>query len=53
MNKLLNTVDREIFTVKNFSPLGHEAKIKRTNISYAKKKLRENFPIYGSRILRK
>ena len=37
MNKLLNTVDREIFTVKNFSPLGHEGKIKRTNISYTKK----------------
>ena len=31
------TVDQEIFTVKFFSPLGHAAKIKHTNISYVKK----------------
>ena len=66
---LFSTQDREIFAVKNFSPvakvakikcvkisyahalflpLGHAAKIKCTNISYVKKKLRENFPSYGS-----
>ena len=62
-----NTVDREIFAVKKFSPVAQAAngvKIKRVyisytkntvvakincvNISYVKKKLRENFPIYGS-----
>ena len=31
-------VDQEIFTVKNFSPLGHAVKIKHVNISYTKKK---------------
>ena len=28
--------------------MGHAVKIKHMNISYAKKKLRENFPIYGT-----
>ena len=37
------TADWEIFAVKNYSA----AKIKHANISYVKKKLRENFPIYG------
>ena len=66
---LFSTQDREIFTVKKFSPvakvakikcvkisyahalflpLGHAAKIKCANISYVKKKLRKNFPTYGS-----
>ena len=30
-----NTVDREMFAVKKFSPLGHVAKILRANISHA------------------
>ena len=53
-----SSVDREIFAVKILSPVAlaakivtrpfHAAKVKRANISYAKKKLRENFPIYGT-----
>ena len=64
-----NTVDREMFAVKKFSPLAQVAKIlrakiclrriirvtlpavakiKHAEIYHAKKKERENFPIYGS-----
>ena len=39
------TVDRENFTIKNFSPVA-AGKIKRVKISYVKKSY-ENFPIYG------
>ena len=63
-----NTVDREMFAVKIFSPLAQVAKIlrakiclrriirvtlpavakiKHAEIYHAKKKERENFPIYG------
>lgn len=34
-NPTLTTVDWEIVVVKKFSPLGHPAKIKHANISYA------------------
>ena len=42
-----NTVDREIFAVKKFSPVAKAAKIKRSENFLCEKKLRENFTIYG------
>ena len=60
---ICSTVDREMFAVKKFSPLAQVAKIclrrtirvtlpavakiKHAEIYHAKKKERENFPIYG------
>ena len=52
----VDNVDRKIFAKLNAQKFFygkrlehvHATKIKRTNISYAKKKLRENFPIYGT-----
>ena len=60
---ICNTVDREMFAVKKFSPLAQVAKIclrriirvtlpavakiKHAEIYHAKKKEREHFPIYG------